>query len=362
MVLPGFGLLREKSASLGSKTLNFSGWASVQGPLPAHDRSADIWKTMLGYIIAAQRQAAGQCASGSGAGTSSALERIEGLLNGFAPLMYSFAAGLFQPSATATLPQDWKRRLHNFYYASNRRNHSREYRCMITRMWHPSGSVDAGHIIPRPKSMEALTWLGIVDVHDERNGILWCRCFEEAYHAFEIALVNDPDSEGLLLRVLSERLLNTQMSTYKGMNGRQAPKLHQDTFGRYDGKPLELQTGNLPFRRAFLAHAAVAVNARTRAGDLRADLQLDQRHWQSRSGRNLRGTTAVVVADRTAIRSRLPQAGWRLLVELKKAVEDDDLFQPMAGLIAANILSAEEQPSMMQLQLTRAYLRMLQIS
>ena len=64
---------------------------------------------------------------------------------------------------------------------------------------------------------------------------------------------------------------------------RQAPKLHQDTFGRYDGKPLELQTGNLPFRRAFLAHAAVAVNARTRAGDLRADLQLDQRHWQSRS-------------------------------------------------------------------------------
>ncbi|KAK9865347.1 hypothetical protein WJX84_008767 [Apatococcus fuscideae] len=349
MVLPGFGLLREKSASLGSKTLNFSGWASVQGPLPAHDRSADIWKTML---VQEAVEAAGlhHCCPAASCRPMRIRQRC------------SFAAGLFQPSATATLPQDWKRRLHNFYYASNRRNHSREYRCMITRMWHPSGSVDAGHIIPRPKSMEALTWLGIVDVHDERNGILWCRCFEEAYHAFEIALVNDPDSEGLLLRVLSERLLNTQMSTYKGMNGRQAPKLHQDTFGRYDGKPLELQTGNLPFRRAFLAHAAVAVNARTRAGDLRADLQLDQRHWQSRSGRNLRGTTAVVVADRTAIRSRLPQAGWRLLVELKKAVEDDDLFQPMAGLIAANILSAEEQPSMMQLQLTRAYLRMLQIS
>lgn len=239
-------------------------------------QAADIWSAINGLP-----------------GTSSALERIEGLLNGFAPLMYSFAAGLFQPSATATLPQDWKRRLHNFYYASNRRNHSREYRCMITRMWHPSGSVDAGHIIPRPKSMviptlssllipackhriskqdllteqvdklrfkckciarlhiihcmreiahtgsasaffavvfidecilhcaclknydahvvpdpdfldtcspsfqvlacilyswtppalccaqEALTWLGIVDVHDERNGILWCRCFEE---------------------------------------------------------------------------------------------------------------------------------------------------------------------------------------
>ncbi|KAK9861844.1 hypothetical protein WJX84_005212 [Apatococcus fuscideae] len=35
-------------------------------------KSQDIWKTMLGYIIAAQQQAAGQGASGSGAGSPAA--------------------------------------------------------------------------------------------------------------------------------------------------------------------------------------------------------------------------------------------------------------------------------------------------
>ena len=41
-----------------------------------------------------------------------------------------------------------------------------------------------------------------------------------AYHAFEIALVNDPASEGMVMYVLSERMLNTQMSTYRGMRTR----------------------------------------------------------------------------------------------------------------------------------------------
>lgn len=82
---------------------------------------------------------------------------VKGLADGMAPLLLSFAVGLFKPSSTATAPADWKQRLHMFYYGSDRRKHSREYKCMVTRMWHPQGAVDAGYIIPRKKASVSST-------------------------------------------------------------------------------------------------------------------------------------------------------------------------------------------------------------
>ena len=63
-------------------------------------------------------------------------------------------------------------------------------------------------------------------------------------------------------------------------------------------------------------------------------------------GRNFRGTTNVVVADRVAIRARLPGRGMRLLFELKKKLEDRDIIQAQASLLLANLHSPELRPVM----------------
>ena len=55
------------------------------------------------------------------------------------------------------------------------------------------------------------------------------------------------------------------------------------TFGDFDRATLRRPTGNLPYRRALLYHAMAAITHRQLVGDLVADLQLDQRHWEVRS-------------------------------------------------------------------------------
>ena len=65
-------------------------------------------------------------------------------------------------------------------------------------------------------------------------------------------------------------------------------------------------------------------------------------------GRNCRGNTDVVVADRGAVKAHLPQLWLHLLFELKKAIKPGHVYQAMARLIVANILCPELQPVMVR--------------
>lgn len=91
-----------------------------------------------------------------GAAAEEMLNRIQGLVRrlveGMAPLLLSFAVGLFKPSPTAPAPLDWKQRLHNLCYGTDRRKHRRAYKCMVTRMWHPEMCGDGGYVIPCSKA------------------------------------------------------------------------------------------------------------------------------------------------------------------------------------------------------------------
>lgn len=67
-------------------------------------------------------------------------------------------------------------------------------------------------------------------------------------------------------------------------------------------------------------------------------------------GRNFKGTTDVLVADRAAIRARQPGLGMRLLFELKKKLADSDVIQAQASLLLANLHSPETRPMMVSLE------------
>ena len=63
-------------------------------------------------------------------------------------------------------------------------------------------------------------------------------------------------------------------------------------------------------------------------------------------GRKFKGTTDVVLANRSAIRTLQPERGLRLLFKLKKAVEKADVIQVQASMLLANVHSPELRPMM----------------
>lgn len=67
-------------------------------------------------------------------------------------MLLSIAVGHFKPSSTSHPLSDRKQRLHKFYYNTDRRKHKREYKWMVTRMWHPQGCVVEGHSVPPSKA------------------------------------------------------------------------------------------------------------------------------------------------------------------------------------------------------------------
>ena len=68
-------------------------------------------------------------------------------------------------------------------------------------------------------------------------------------------------------------------------------------------------------------------------------------------GRNFRGTTDVLVANRSAIRARQPGLGMRLLFKLKKVIKDSDVIHAQASLLLANLHSPDTRPMLVSLEL-----------
>ncbi|KAL0030642.1 hypothetical protein WJX77_000498 [Trebouxia sp. C0004] len=67
-------------------------------------------------------------------------------------------------------------------------------------------------------ALPALMWgdcvLGIDNVWDERNGLLWAEPFEKAYHAHEIAVMYQSSSATFKFRVLTDKLMSKRLSDY----------------------------------------------------------------------------------------------------------------------------------------------------
>ncbi|KAL0036171.1 hypothetical protein WJX79_006766 [Trebouxia sp. C0005] len=87
--------------------------------------------------------------------------------------------------------------------------------------------------------------LGVSDVWDERNGLLWAEPFEKAYHALEIVVMFQPGDGTFKFQVLIESLMNKKLSAYaKSEPARLCPELQQHTFGEYDNTDLLMPSGN----------------------------------------------------------------------------------------------------------------------
>ena len=67
---------------------------------------------------------------------------------------------------------------------------------------------------------------------------------------------------------------------------------------------------------------------------------------QETLGFNFRGTTDVLVATRTAIRSRTPEMHMLLLFDLKKNITKPAVLQASVRLILANLHSPKTKPAM----------------
>jgi len=154
--------------------------------------------------------------------------------------------------------------------------------------------VEAAHVLPTASAQWGNCVLGISDVWDERNGLLWAEPFEKAYHAHEIVVMFQPSVGTFKFRVLIESLMTKRLSEY----GRSKPvrsclELQQHTFGEYDDTDLLMPSGNMPFRRSLAAHAAMAVTVQHHK--LRASLSFTADDFDIVSDYKAKGTTAAWV-------------------------------------------------------------------
>ena len=69
-------------------------------------------------------------------------------------------------------------------------------------------------------------------------------------------------------------------------------------------------------------------------------------------GRKFKGTTDVLLASRSAIRTLQPELGMQLLFQLKKAFVRADVFKAQASMLLANLHSPESRPMLVSLDLS----------
>ncbi|DBA71869.1 TPA: hypothetical protein ACH3X2_010918 [Trebouxia sp. C0005] len=166
--------------------------------------------------------------------------------------------------------------------------------CMVSKLSLSSNLVEAAHILPKASAQWGNCALGVSDVWDERNGLLWAEPFEKAYHALEIVVMFQPGDGTFKFQVLIESLMNKKLSAYaKSEPARLCPELQQHTFGEYDNTDLLMPSGNVPFRRTLAAHAAISVTAQQHR--LRSSLSFTAKDFDIVSDYDEKGTTAAWV-------------------------------------------------------------------
>ncbi|KAL0019912.1 hypothetical protein WJX77_007580 [Trebouxia sp. C0004] len=168
------------------------------------------------------------------------------------------------------------------------------FQCMVSKLCLSSNLIEAAHIVPKASAQWGACALGLTDIWDERNGLLWAEPFEKAYHANEIVVMYQPSRGTFRLRVLTEVLMCKRLSEYgKSQQARQCLELQNHTFGEYDETDLLMLSGNMPFRRGLAAHAAMAVAAQRH--NMRSSLSFRAKDFDVVSDYNEKGTTAAWV-------------------------------------------------------------------
>ena len=127
-------------------------------------------------------------------------------------------------------------------------------KCMVLNHFFSSDVVTAGHLVSLTDRHIA-PLLGFSSVWDEKNGILVYKPLDVKYGSLELTYVPNPNSHQIVLRVLYDSLLNTEL----------LPKVRRSvvgiagegnvTYGDINGRALQLPTLTYPYRRAFLRHA-----------------------------------------------------------------------------------------------------------
>ncbi|KAL0031971.1 hypothetical protein WJX79_009500 [Trebouxia sp. C0005] len=166
----------------------------------------------------------------------------------------------------------FKRELYNYYTDKAARILPTTIQCMITRLHLQAADVVAAHLWPKGRDMETAFMLNIPDVWHVRNGMLWAAPFEQAWNRKEVALFWNTQTSSLIVRVLTQELMSTLLMHYKTSDADKGTYGFKP-FGEFDkAEVLHVRKDAMPYRRALLYHAAVAVAFQRSRGMLRDDI------------------------------------------------------------------------------------------
>ena len=79
--------------------------------------------------------------------------------------------------------------------------------CFVTQALLSSPLISAGHIISRKNATRGQKMLGISDIDDSRNGVLWCEAIERAWSHNKICFVRASDQGASLVLLVSNNSL-----------------------------------------------------------------------------------------------------------------------------------------------------------
>lgn len=141
------------------------------------------------------------------------------------------------------------------FYCCEHPTDNRLVKCMLLNDYLPKSSVIGSHIYKAATYGSGLEDFGlrVVDLWNERNGMLLYQSIEKAFDVKEVCFIYNSLRSQLCILVLKPDLLGEKVlspvdqSTY--------PSLATITFSDLNGRPLQLPAGIFPFRRILSFHA-----------------------------------------------------------------------------------------------------------
>ena len=127
-------------------------------------------------------------------------------------------------------------------------------KCMVLDHFFSSDHVTAGHLVSLT-DRNIVHLLGFSNVWDEKNGILVYKPLDVKYGSLELTYVPNPNSHQIVLRVLYDSLLNTELLPEVRRSAVGIAGKGNVTYGDINGRELQLPNLTFPYRRAFLRHA-----------------------------------------------------------------------------------------------------------
>jgi hypothetical protein len=145
---------------------------------------------------------------------------------------------------------------------------------MVTDCWLPNHECIAAHMFPRHFHniiSEVVLFFRRVDINSVRNGMLWATAIETAFSQNEVCLLYNPFGQKLMFFVLNPELQDQVICRDGNL---------PITFGKVDGKVLDIDAKKLPRLRLVLQQANRAI-FQTRSMIESGERNLPPRHWDT---------------------------------------------------------------------------------